>query len=168
MFCANGYVSISNPLKPQEKGQLLMKGRVIKAFLVLHPKSDTAILEQVRNAIRVSDSDIFLSQARTSSGGYSQLNSFWDKNRSMTEIVIIADRLSAFAQGPNFGFLGLMSKKLIVRYWTLDIENPDSVQKVLRKAALLRPSNAESPSRVSPNAEKQEQEKPLRKGDNCF
>jgi hypothetical protein len=145
-----------------------MKGRVIKAFLALHPKSDTAMFDKLRNAMRIGDGDIFLSQAKTASGGYSQLHSFWDRNRTVTDIVIVAERRSTFAQNPNFGILGLMSQKLIVRYWTLDNENPDSVQKVLRKAALVRLSEVELASRASEIAEKHNQEKPLRKGDNCF
>lgn len=120
-----------------------MRERVIKAFVALHPNSDVTVKDRLRNCLRIEERDILLSRTKTASSISAQLKSLLNENPGITELVIAVESKLPFAKKPNFGLLGMLSQRLLLRYWTLDTKNPESVDKVLRKASLVRLSNPE-------------------------
>jgi len=144
-----------------------VRDRVIKAFLVLHPKSDAALRDQLRQVLRIGEMDILLSRANTGQNCSTQLKPWLDQSPPTTELVIVAETNSIFAKNPDFCLLGMLSQRYLLRYWTVDTKNQESVEKVLRKAALVRLSNLEIFNRGLRITRKYSTER-LKKGDNCF
>ena len=144
----------------------------VRVFVALPAKADNLVVDNLKIAMKLGDSDIVVSKAKTARTSYHVLANLYHRSPGLTDLLIIADKESPFACKMDYGFLRQVSQHCNLRYWTVDWKNQDSVHRILRKAALIMMSEQELVYRAQQITDKygpnQKDEAPLRSGDNCF
>ncbi len=144
----------------------------VRLFVALPADADHHVADRLKVVMKIGDADVVVSKAKTSKTAYNELASLYHRSFGLSDLVIVADKASPFAQKMDYGFLTLISQHCNLRYWTIDSTNHESVHRILRKAALVVMSEHELVYRAQKITGKyaptHKEEAPLRPGDNCF